>query len=1352
MKKNHTKDPQKRKKLFAALAMLLISSIMLVTVSYAWLALSVAPEVTGITTNVGANGSLEIALLTTETRMDMSTIRTGVGDSMAVSGAVYANTTWGNLIDLSDDSYGLDKMLLMPARLNATATGNGYVVDTGLLSIPTYGYDGRVIDVSEDSVSAIYKDSKFSYTLNSQDYGVRGIGTSSNLTAQDSALAMAKSNVVSFSNDANNALVSAFQENGSVLGDIIAGKALGTADSYDETQLNSLKGLVAKLQLSVEYIDLALRQGLVAVAASQIAETATFEAARDYIINTDNSLNTILTQHANIANQMPAAFKEWVNHLEDAKNDLVAAKTVLAELEGGSYTFEDFKPAVNYLMNLDKVYINDTPANDFSASDAGSLLGQEIVLTMYPGSGVPAQIADFTGNFETTMTMMGMNITAKSAITVDPAYLSALSAAIKDLDAADNNGGETAEAIELTQMYGYALDLAFRCNAVDPDLLLQTAPIQRVYEGSDSIHTLGGGSFMEFGSDDQLFTLDRVIDLMDAVRVGFLDNQGNLLGVAKLNISNRVVENNQVKAPLYLYDFSFSEEDGSMIMGERRKTDNYITDLDQNVAKAITVVVWLDGDLVDNSMVPADASTSLKGTLNLQFATSADLVPANSPQLMNLSADKTGLKAALANRAADLEAGQLHYSTVSWKAFEEAYTYATAVSENDNATQQQIYQASWFLADSFSELTPASTAVLKEAIEAARAITGSTENLARLGVQNPETGRYEAKDPYTMSDHEGAGKIYGVDYNKNLLDRGNGVQSRIYTDETWTALAAALYDAELLIMNPELTEAEIDEMLTALDTAMQGLRRNIYFVAYDYDGTLYFQAISEEFDADKDTYGRWYDKDRNLVVSDKTILDLDAFAQPATIAKIEQGSYVSNTNTLITPSVELLDQIYPFMAEEEILAIQWNTPALAGDQMTPEQQNSIAKLAAIAGEQGLSNLQAEANAMISTGTTAAKAQTMIETLLSQVGGGLSAEQKSTLEQYMEEAESLEASAIADQIGNILNLQEIVLAKDAQTVVDGINTALEPYRQGTVPATPTQLTLLEKALAEGGVAKTELEASIAENTASIEKVNEDLKKENLSEEEKTALNEQLTQLTAQKTELEARKTALEAEIKAVSDALAAGEGPTVKAANELLQKLNAQLTANGKEAVTEANTITHAIVNKDLFELTNSKYPVATMYLNGNVGQTEISAVILTKSGIVFTASKTINIYSPAESVEISEQNLQVEEKKTLDLSVHLTDREVQKLDEKYDPVMEDGKIVYVTVSNTETVLTASWSSDNMEILTVDDNGTVTGVAPGTATVSVLVETVQGNTYVDSVTITVTEAAQESATPADPVGE
>ena len=105
--KTYRRQRNIKTKLMGAICMLLISSLMMVSTTYAWFTLSTAPEVTGITTAVGANGNLEMALLP-ENGQEGS-IKTDVGDG--VKETKEKNITWGNLVDLSDSSiYGLDKI------------------------------------------------------------------------------------------------------------------------------------------------------------------------------------------------------------------------------------------------------------------------------------------------------------------------------------------------------------------------------------------------------------------------------------------------------------------------------------------------------------------------------------------------------------------------------------------------------------------------------------------------------------------------------------------------------------------------------------------------------------------------------------------------------------------------------------------------------------------------------------------------------------------------------------------------------------------------------------------------------------------------------------------------------------------------------------------------------------------------------------------------------------------------------------------------------------------------------------------------------------------------------------------
>ena len=169
-----------RKKFMAAIAMLLISAIMLVSSTYAWFVLSTAPEVKGMSTTVGANGSLEIALRSTNAETgEENPITSGTADSIAATGDwLRTNGTWGNIIDLSDPSYGFTavdhQITLYPARLNLTAAdGGGYTVDIASpLIAPRYGTDGRVAVINKELTTGVFAGD--GYVLGR--VGVRGIG------------------------------------------------------------------------------------------------------------------------------------------------------------------------------------------------------------------------------------------------------------------------------------------------------------------------------------------------------------------------------------------------------------------------------------------------------------------------------------------------------------------------------------------------------------------------------------------------------------------------------------------------------------------------------------------------------------------------------------------------------------------------------------------------------------------------------------------------------------------------------------------------------------------------------------------------------------------------------------------------------------------------------------------------------------------------------------------------------------------------------------------------------------------------------------------------------------------------
>ncbi|MBQ2861343.1 MAG: hypothetical protein IJE83_00990 [Oscillospiraceae bacterium] len=131
--------PEIRERVIAVALLFAMSMAMMTSATFAWLTISRAPEVTAVNTTVAANGNLEIALATGD-----GTIAPGesqVGDSSAneEQSVTRANITWGNLVNLSDPSYGLDNLIMRPALLNSSE------LLTNPLFSAQYDDDGRVV-------------------------------------------------------------------------------------------------------------------------------------------------------------------------------------------------------------------------------------------------------------------------------------------------------------------------------------------------------------------------------------------------------------------------------------------------------------------------------------------------------------------------------------------------------------------------------------------------------------------------------------------------------------------------------------------------------------------------------------------------------------------------------------------------------------------------------------------------------------------------------------------------------------------------------------------------------------------------------------------------------------------------------------------------------------------------------------------------------------------------------------------------------------------------------------------------------------------------------------------------------
>lgn len=676
-----------RNKLIAAISMLLVSSIMMVSSTYAWFTLSTAPEVKGISTSVGANGNLEMALLTsgtdesTNTFENLDKIASAVGNSyQSANGNLgAANLTWGNLVDLSYSAdtthnfYGLDQIKLLPARLNVKNAGGVLAIDknelANLLLTPKYGDDGRVTEVTGTTLnSAKYEAANGKFVSETTaSYGVRAIGESADLTEQEAGLMAAKTAYNKNLSEAKALVRDAMTKAGTNEGDpsnlqlltngIIA---LATDKDLSAEQQAVIKDLVYAVNAALDKVDAAYGEVLKAYAASVTAEATTYKAftAEVSALTTYTEISAKLTEKGIDTTKLPPDLTTAYNTLEQQKTEAQAAKN-----EVDKTTAVDYKAALAHLIKIDEVLVNGlTPKKGESNSlfklkdgssteyepDASRVLnsmkeyGGGVVVELLDNSGVVAYIGKVAGNYsatgvvnvdvkysQTAITMTDVNTTIKTTATQD----TTVNTAISGLKAATATGATT----YITNTYGYAVDLAFRTNAADSKLLLQSDGIQRIYDAAETSNTLtqGAGSTMTFKKATGVELNDTSIEkLMGAIRVVFFDpKEGTIYGIAALKDFNTSGEDYTGK--LALMDATVN--DGVMKLTEKNGDDAVtkatLMDLPQNTATRLSVLVYLDGDTVDNSMV-ANANESITGSLNLQFKSSATLVPMKNAELM----------------------------------------------------------------------------------------------------------------------------------------------------------------------------------------------------------------------------------------------------------------------------------------------------------------------------------------------------------------------------------------------------------------------------------------------------------------------------------------------------------------------------------------------------------------------------------------------------------------------------------------------------------------------------------------------------------------------------------------------
>ena len=669
-----------KSKLVAAIAMLLVGAFMVVSSSYAWFTLSTAPEVTGIYTSVGANGNLEMALVPEE----------GMASISSPVGSTGNNETWGNLVDLgqtegNQNKYGLDLIQLMPARLNTKgASSTNYTYGFNGLQSVNYGADGRP-NALVNAVAGKYDPDYKNFTKvadGAATYGVTAYGAASGMSAQQTAYLQYRKDMEMLLTSAQNKADESFETYGNALADVVMTKAMkGDGATFNIVFVPEM--ITALEAANQDILDAA--EKYVAVAATIALynlDDTTWSGVVEALATIDLSNVGADATTIDVANQsvpINSTLRDALNKYTSIKTKLDAAK---AAVTASGLTFTDTVPegdgetipatakATNWtnvnailfttgVLNYDEIQVNGKTTaeirkmmgENFSMDNIpeelmnfGISFASNGVIDFTSGSGVHADIADIAGEYQAaikvTLSLGGSSFTNENVrlrTKIDSGNKIDMTEGLST--PADNSAAGAVKF--LTEYYGYQLDFAFRTNAKGSKLQLQTDATGRIYSTDGSDETMGHGSTMTFNILDNNFTEAQAKALMSTVRLVFMNEAGDIIGLGILDSANAVKgANNELTSAIYLHDFTIGA-DGVMNVVSNKKTTADLMDLQQNTATKLSVLVYMDGDLVDNSMVAAEAVASLQGSLNLQFSSSADLKPMEYTEFKGTSNNTT---------------------------------------------------------------------------------------------------------------------------------------------------------------------------------------------------------------------------------------------------------------------------------------------------------------------------------------------------------------------------------------------------------------------------------------------------------------------------------------------------------------------------------------------------------------------------------------------------------------------------------------------------------------------------------------------------------------------------------------
>lgn len=666
--------PHMKERVIAVAMLLVVSISMMVSSTFAWITLSRSPEVSGMETTFATNGNLEIALSDTD---GLEPDETAVGDGG--QDVTLSNVTWGNLVNLSSSSYGLDQLTLRPAILNA-----GSLSKSPLYSV-TYGGDGRIDDIISDFAFTNYetKDGASAFFVpedGQTKYGVRAISSVTYSSVSGDAQLVNLNNAVS---RAFSLAVLDFQTlygNKDYMNSItnLAGVYLTyRMDDVDQ----DCTGYVEKIYtMMCDYSETLNLIGDTMLAIANLhhfiycnQNNETYNAFTREELNA-GTVKTVLAGEGITLTAMDMYLKDCTTFFgTDAKVGLFEDYEVNVYSvwqQGGSIGWETMRNYINPMANINTATINGTAAQSIGASDLASLvfasnkvceLQSGLIWDMDKLLGTELSVKDVS------VTAMGTKMTLNEIRTSAeaPFYVQEDKTVAEQKAAA---GGLAATDAVAADTYGMVVDFWLRTNSANALLTLEGELIKetvvvtdedgnpvtdengnpviqtlvtgysganRIWEEDDPELPILGTSVSQGSGSCYIFYPEtpeeqaQALEMLRAMCIAFVSKDGQLLAQADLDTVNAIEEYGRVLVPIQLRAKTITSTDAE---GNTVSENSYhITEMVQNEATRITAIVYMDGSRLGNSQVLS--SGSIKGQLNLQFGTNEDITSMDEDDL-----------------------------------------------------------------------------------------------------------------------------------------------------------------------------------------------------------------------------------------------------------------------------------------------------------------------------------------------------------------------------------------------------------------------------------------------------------------------------------------------------------------------------------------------------------------------------------------------------------------------------------------------------------------------------------------------------------------------------------------------